>query len=313
MSQCLCLFDSQAIQHRSIKHLHKNERNIFFPEANFSIYLHGNGRLGNVLFSYASVIGIANYNKRLTMFGPNLKVVQEVFPNAVLNITNITPKWTKITEVDVGIFDASLFDLPKNNIHIDGFLQSFKYFKHIERYLYEDVFSHFQKSLTQAVKHFKTNRIGLHSTSLKVVSVCVHVRRGDFLSKIMRRFGQIVPSADDISFVMDYADKIYKKNIFIIASNDMNWCKEHLNRTNSYFSTFISPKEDFALMASCDHIIMTVGTYGWMAGWITSMRGGSVFYYKNQWQNGSAIDKKFHKRDYIPPNWIPYTKSTIQQ
>ena len=59
---------------------------------------------------------------------------------------------------------------------------------------------------------------------------------------------------------------------------------------------------DLAVLASCDHIIMSTGTYGWWAAWLT---GGVVVYYKYPAREGSLYSKHFNGDDFFPPHWIP--------
>ena len=51
-----------------------------------------------------------------------------------------------------------------------------------------------------------------------------------------------------------------------------------------YFSSYV---DDFVLLQSCDHVIMTVGTFGWWA----SQRGGTVMYYKDPFPIDSDIQE----------------------
>ena len=59
---------------------------------------------------------------------------------------------------------------------------------------------------------------------------------------------------------------------------------------------------DLAVLASCDHFIMSTGTYGWWAAWLT---GGVVVYYKYPAREGSLYSKHFNGDDFFPPHWIP--------
>jgi hypothetical protein len=61
--------------------------------------------------------------------------------------------------------------------------------------------------------------------------VCVHVRRGDFLSEDYKdRF--ISPSKEYIHKCMEY----FKGENFIFISDDINWCKENFNQDNVIFA-----------------------------------------------------------------------------
>ena len=59
---------------------------------------------------------------------------------------------------------------------------------------------------------------------------------------------------------------------------------------------------DLAVLAGCDHFIMSMGTYSWWAGWLT---GGIVVYYRHPAREGSRYSKIFNHADFFPPHWVP--------
>ena len=62
------------------------------------------------------------------------------------------------------------------------------------------------------------------------------------------------------------------------------------------------PGLDMIVLANCDHVIMSSGTFGWWAGWLS---GGHVVYYKHSARKGSHFGKEFDAKDFFPPSWIP--------
>lgn len=57
-----------------------------------------------------------------------------------------------------------------------------------------------------------------------------------------------------------------------------------------------------AILSLCDHVVMTVGTFGWWGAWLSR---GTVVYCKDFPKPGSIIDKNALFRDELyPPNWI---------
>ena len=71
----------------------------------FSLYHLGQGRFGNILFEYASVMGIANHSNRKALFGPRMTRLQHVFPNLKMNILI---KTTTIMESSCGQYHLRL-------------------------------------------------------------------------------------------------------------------------------------------------------------------------------------------------------------
>lgn len=56
---------------------------------------------------------------------------------------------------------------------------------------------------------------------------------------------------------------------------------------------------DMATIAECDHVIMTIGTYGWLAG-------GDVVYYKMAAKPGSRFAQRINNEDHFYPGWVGF-------
>ena len=96
---------------------------------------------------------------------------------------------------------------------------------------------------------------------------------------------------------------MYKNVVFFVCSNDIGWAKQNLvqSRQNIFFSNTSDAILDFATLSVMDHMIMSVGTFGWWASWIAN---GTTIYYKHPYSNGSSLEKKFNAEDFFPPQWI---------
>ena len=59
---------------------------------------------------------------------------------------------------------------------------------------------------------------------------------------------------------------------------------------------------DLAILTLCKHTIITSGTFGWWAGWLSE---GEVVYWKGFPKPGSKNEKEILFRGvYYPPHWI---------
>ena len=67
------------------------------------------------------------------------------------------------------------------------------------------------------------------------------------------------------------------------------------------FSENHSAEEDLAILSSCNHTIMTVGTYGW---WAAYLAGGLTIYYRQFPAKQSELYRLFSREDHFPPEWI---------
>lgn len=254
------------------------------------------GRIGNQMFQVASLIGIA-YKKDLipiihtscaltTWFDlPNL------FNQKPWNSSVFTLKKSGFYEKEIEKLDINL------NWTLDGFFQSWKYFEGAE-------------NIVGRMFTFKTEIHDKISVILKAVplqgaiKVCVHIRRGDFLTPAHTNAGFSVAPLSYIHKAMDFFRNSSSSIGFIILSDDLLWCKKHLQGNDTVFSPFTSPGLDLALFKLCDHAIVTSGSFGWWGAWIT---GGTTIYYSGYPQKGTKLGERINQSDYYPNNWIGMT------
>ena len=267
------------------------------------------------MFGYASAIGIAKHNNRQILFERNLLPLKKLFPrlDMKINTWKTTHKWEKLIEINPIDKDERLWKLPKQNVSIGTYLQSFRYFEHINSSILR-IFSYISPHVTAKANAFKMHvqkQASAKLQSKEITTVCVHVRRGDYLSKSSQYAGRRVPSSGDIKFAMNYIQSKFQHVIFIIASNGKTWCAKNLVGNNVFISNLSSYIDDFALMQSCNHMIMTVGTFGWWAAWITSQRGGNVMYYRDPYTVGSKKYNLFKRHNHFPGHWLTYTNKSV--
>ncbi|XP_069494438.1 galactoside alpha-(1,2)-fucosyltransferase 2-like [Ambystoma mexicanum] len=146
----------------------------------------------------------------------------------------------------------------------------------------------------------------LKGSRTNVTFVGVHVRRGDYVVHMPRDWKGAIGDRAYLQEAMDYFRKKYQEPIFVVASNGMPWCKENINASNGdvYFagdSNESTPANDFALLVQCNHTIMTIGTFGWWAGYLA---GGEVVYLTNFTSPKSKLPHYFHYKDTYLPEWI---------
>ena len=67
------------------------------------------------------------------------------------------------------------------------------------------------------------------------------------------------------------------------------------------FSEGRRAEQDLAILSSCNHSIISVGTYGWWAGYLAR---GITVYYRNYPRKGAELMPLFSRDDYFPPEWV---------
>ncbi|BFZ23695.1 hypothetical protein BsWGS_26734 [Bradybaena similaris] len=139
-----------------------------------------------------------------------------------------------------------------------------------------------------------------HNTSM---IIGVHVRRGDFLTKKHQQRGYGVPEKSYFMKAFSLMkSKFPGRNItFLVVSEDLPWCRENLLRNDVAVVPPASPSVHMAVLGSCDHVIMSGGTFGWWSAWLAN---GYVIYYTGYMESGTRLGNWTIKHQYYPRMWI---------
>uniref|UniRef100_A0A8R1E5V0 L-Fucosyltransferase n=1 Tax=Caenorhabditis japonica TaxID=281687 RepID=A0A8R1E5V0_CAEJA len=94
---------------------------------------------------------------------------------------------------------------------------------------------------------------------------------------------------------------------FIICSDDIAWARRNLKLGKEIAHYFCpGPREvDMAILASCDSIIISTGTFGWWSAYLNVNASPDVYYYKHWPAAGSVMEKMTNKTEYFLKNWVP--------
>ena len=141
--------------------------------------------------------------------------------------------------------------------------------------------------------------------------VGVHVRVSDLLIRSAFVGGYTVPGASYFIKAAKYLTANVTTPVqFIVTTDNLNWTKKHIaletiyrncSNTSVVYSEGKSAGFDMALLASCDALIMSTGTYGWWAAWLANK---PTVYYRYWPRPGSHIFAKCNHADFFPPQWI---------
>lgn len=237
-----------------------------------------NGRFGNQIFQFASLLGIAdkigtqplipesNKNGFLqkTMDGKHFQSRFEL--QDCFNISNdyfssdITVHKTKAESQFH--FEDSFFNLT-DFTNIDGYFQSDKYFKHIEQELRE-------------ILTFKDEIIDRAKELLPKIDdkelVSVHVRRGDYTTP--NPYHPVVSQKYLQKSIESFSNKDYH---FVVFSDDIDWCKNNWRDDNN-FSYFSSDSHfvDFCAMSLCQHHITSNSSFSWWSSYLSKNQNKKV-------------------------------------
>lgn len=258
------------------------------------------GRLGNMMFQFVATLGIADtlgYRPVIKSNHPLLKTFdinpEYISDKELVNVQRIgesqwqNESWRRNNNIS------------SKNITLDGYFQSWKYFSNIADCI-PDLLKIKARCLEKAKEYLKQKLF-----QAKTV-IGIHVRRGDMLTHGSQRIGRLVASRDYLRKAMHFYRTQCSNAHFIVCSDDMMWSRRNINSSDVSFSNFRDPAVDMAILSLCDHVIVTVGTFGWWGGWLS---GGTVTYLSDFPRNGSDLDKWQPKASYYPPTWVGMNNS----
>lgn len=230
------------------------------------------GNLGNQLFQYCALRGIAIKNNAEICFPHKQefgKIQPEVF-TCLDNCFNINMKYERgyknysILNETTYNFDNKFFNIqPKNNVNIEGYFQTEKYFKHIENELKNELI--FNKDV---VVHFNKKYKNLFDFN-NFEYISVHIRRTDFI-----KFKNIHYNCP-LSYYQNAIDILKKDNKKIILfSDDLEWCLQQKIFQDSHVIPFDEIHTYISLyaMTLCNYHIIANSSFSWWGSWLSKSK-----------------------------------------
>lgn len=182
--------------------------------------------------------------------------------------------------------------LELNKLVIYGKFENPKFFDSIRSIL--------QEEFTPIHKERTVNK-SLYNVIRNSNSICVHVRRGDFLSDTFKKDFYVCDNGYFQRAIELIKAKV-KNPTFIFFSNDIEWVKKNFKIAgSSYFESGNDPAwETFRLMYSCKHFIISNSTFSWWAQYL-SRNPNKIVVSPDHWYNNPEMNK--HAR-LIRPEFI---------
>jgi galactoside 2-L-fucosyltransferase 1/2 len=267
------------------------------------------GRIGNMMFAYASLVGIARRNARTPAL-PTSHFLRAMFRLRAADMPARVNRRESVKERHAGAYDdrTEWIDSDADLVEMVGYYQSWKYFARVvDEIRREFVFqAEYQKAASKFLRGAIGDKFGDGVDMRDVVLVGVHVRVADMASNVSTALGYTVAPPAYLSAAMDYFKREYPTDrlMFVLATDDLEWCSKHFPYPTDVplVRTGRGPDVlDLAILSYCNHTILTVGTFGWWAGWLT---GGKTLYYKNFPRPDSSLASEYGREDYYPSDWI---------
>ena len=258
-------------------------------------YIH-RGRLGNIMFQYACMYELANF------YGAELIIDDEMAKNlsmfTLLSSRHTIQRYCQIDQIERIANRVKSYDARKKLIDLFNITDISRIFDWFENYRIFDHDTEEIKSLYTFKEHI-LNKAGrrLHdirkkeSSHSNVTLVGVHMRRKD------RNRTDPLAFQYFLNALQYFRNKYYNAH-FVVASDDHTYAVSQFNHTGDVTvlpleAGFDGVAADLASLTLCDHMIISVGTFGFWAGWLG--KGEVVF-----------PDSSYYRTKCpVPAYWIP--------
>jgi hypothetical protein len=233
------------------------------------------GRLGNQMFQYAALRGIAAYHQ-VPYSLPNQTSLHQCF-----NIPQVSEevRYPQIIESTYE-FDENIFSCSEGDLY--GFFQTERYFSHIEQEIRQDF--RFCDIIYNTCSHYRK-----HILPEEVIAL--HIRRGDYLT-----------DSNFVTLDLDYyrsALELLPDIEVLILTDDVKWCRN--NFTNKRFKISLSdnPFIDLCFMSLCEYHIIANSSFSWWGSWLADSKKTIA---PKKWFTGEY--SSWNTKDLYRKDWI---------
>ena len=272
------------------------------------------GRLGNQMFEYAALRGIAAKHNYQWCIPPRHKKgienysLHECFKLAPALVEDYNENIQHIGERFFH-YDDLLVEQCPDNVSLHGFFQSWRYFDHISDIIREDYTFH--DDILNPCKEFMNSFEGQEP-------IMLHVRRGDPNLTDPRGFKWSYTQCGSMHPVqpLEYYEKALShffddEHPVIVFSDSPDWVNEQeffasdrfmiSEPQEKYEDGSYTPYVDLCLMSLCSHAIIANSSMSWWGAWLQSNPNKKV-YAPKMWFGPDYKDKD--TKDLYHPDWI---------
>lgn len=238
------------------------------------------GRLGNQMFQYAALKGIAlkhNYDFIIPPSNSQNEWIEhqlfEAFELKSLPKENIRYHSTnQRVEEKHFHFDSHLYENCPDNVDIFGYFQTEKYFKNVSDKIREDFT--FKEEYYSLAINFK------NSVSNDDV-IALHVRRGDYVDKPWH-------GCCTIDYYKEALSMMNSNLPVIIFTDDASWAmnQELFESDRFYISEYNDNIFDMCLMSLCNYHIIANSSFSWWGAWLSHSKKVIA---PKKWFNGNYL------------------------
>ena len=177
-----------------------------------------------------------------------------------------------------------------SDAYLSGYFQSYKYFEKYKDQIIKDF----------TFKNIPNNIEVLAGEISNTNSVCIHVRRGDYVGNKNHE----VVNLDYYKKGIDIISQKTKIEKIYVFSDDIAWCRSNLKfdfDTIFVGEEYVGYKDSghMYLMSKCRNFIIANSSFSWWAAWLAP-RSDKMVICPKKWFGDSSINTN----DLIPETWI---------
>ena len=279
------------------------------------------GGLGNQLFMYATARALSLKKKTDLFLNINTGFINDIEYKRIYELDNFNIKFKKnrlltfdyplgtfIQKVSkrLGVnllcpwykyyndptqnkdFDPILYNLKTDNLYIDGYWQSEKYFAEFEKEIRQDLQMNFEKS-NLLIKEEKE----IFDNPGSETPICLGVR---LYQECKHALSFEITQVDYYLKAMDYICKLVENPVFYVFTQAKEWVSENIESCGKYKIKYVSEKpnstiEDLYLMTKFRFHIISNSSYYWWGAWLA--KGEMVI------SNNNFINKATNCKEWI--------------
>lgn len=283
-------------------------------------HLGHHGRLGNQLFQYALLRGVAAETGHYIALPTQVSARRELpgrhpgdpRDGHLLDAFNIPPDFFREKLVTKRVYREKQYHFDPDVFRVDdgtdfvGYFQTEKYFARVPHLV--------RAELTPNWGYMSQAKMDLQAW-VPIIGgnpvVAIHMRRGDNVhggGMDPAEHAKSIP-CQPLSYyhnaVAWMREHVNRELSYVVLSNtpsDAEWCRVHFPLENAVYrgGPEEDPIHDLAMMMVCDHLIVSNSTLSWWAAWL-SERPSKLVTYPTLWF-GPALKHK-DTRDLWPERW----------
>lgn len=273
------------------------------------------GRLGNQMFQYASLVGIAKNmgydfcipdHSKATWFdkeidGNTVTVYHQL--QHLFEMNYLGDRFGEIDGFEVELhqheFCEELFNECPDNASLYGHFESYKYFENAEEEVRKDFT--FKDEILSAATQF-------HKDKKTDNPVCISVRRGDYI-----KFQDHHPPCTE-SYYKECIEILGNDRQYLITSDDIEWCKTIFVGSNYIFNDVIpegiyKPHFDMVVGSLCSDFITANSTFSWWTSYLSTNPNKKIFV-PSPWF-GQALSH-LNTDGYYPSNVVKIQREIVR-